>query len=395
MIEGTSGDDVILALGGNDAIEGRGGNDTIVGGPGRDRISGGPGDDRIVGGPGPDAIRGDAGADTIYVVDDQADARIDGGGGRDRVFLDRADLRSRISAELVSTVLAGSIAISDKGAIWTMDVDGGGRKRLTLKKVLPGVVDSNPKWSPDGTRIAFQRTTNPTSNQWKSDIWVVNWDGSGLTNVTASPAYREQSPAWAPDGSRIAFYVEESAGSDEWLAHRALAPAGQLWSVTGRNDFEDVEWRADGTYLYGGTCTGASGFLVRGAPWTTSAPTGFEKIPGAAVTDPGAELCDSELSALQTAPFTLLFARHRRGYPQGANTSIIRRKVDGSPPADPGTPIVVPPITFGGDDKGGTLPDWNGAGTGFAFVGPGGIWRAAADGFPRAFLGAGSQPDWR
>jgi hypothetical protein len=295
----------------------------------------------------------------------------------------------------VLLVLGGSIAFSYQNAIWTMDVDGGNRKRLTLKKVVPGIVDSDPKWSPDGTRIAFQRTTNATENQWRSDIWVVNWDGSGLTNVTASPAYREQSPAWSPDGSRIAFYVEESSGSDEWLAHRALAPDSPQWSVTGRNDFEDVEWRADGTYLYAGTCTGATGYLVRAAPWTNSAPTGFDKVPGAAVTDPGPERCDSELSALQTSPFTLLFARQKRGYPAGTSTSVIVRKVDGGSPGSAGTPIVVPPITFGGTDNGGTLPDWNGAGTGITFAGPAGIWRAAADGFPRTFLGAGTEPDWR
>lgn len=395
VIEGTPGDDVIFGLGGDDAIEGREGNDTIIGGSGRDRIDGGPGDDRIVGGHGRDEIWGDAGDDAIFVVDELPDTSILGGAGRDRVWRDRADPRNRVSGEVVRLVLGGAVAFSDKSAIWTMDVNGTSRKRLTLKKVVPGTVDADPKWSPDGTRIAFQRTTNATENQWRSDIWVVNWDGSGLTNVTASPAYREQSPAWSPDGSRIAFYVEESSGSDEWLAHRALAPGSPLWSVTGRNDFEDVEWRADGTYLYGGTCTGATGYLVRAAPWTTSAPTGFANIPGAAVTDPGDAWCDSELSTAPSDPFTLLFARQQRGFPSGTGTSVIRRKVDGSPTASPGEPVVVPPITFGGTDNGGTMPDWNAAGTGFVFVAAGAVWRAAANGFPRKTLGRGSQPDWR
>lgn len=393
-LSGTPGPDVILGLGGNDAIEGLGGDDVIVGGPGRDRIDGGPGNDRLIGGAGRDSLWGDTGNDTISVVDDEADTSVQGGPGRDRITRDRADRRNRISGEIVRTMLAGAIAFSSQGAIWTMDVDGGNRTRLTLEKKLPGVEDSNPRWSPDGTRIAFQRTTTKPGT-WSTDVWVVNWDGTGATNVTSSPAYREQSPAWSPDGSRIAFYVEETGGSDEWLAHRALAPGSPLWSATGRNDFEDVEWRADGKHLYGGTCTGATGYLVRTAPWATTVTTGFDKIPGELETDPGAERCDSELSVAPSAPWTLLFARIDRSFSIGQGTSLIRRRPSGAPTGDPGVPIVVPPVVFGGTDRGGTQPDWNGAGTGFVFVGPGGVWRAAADGFPRKLLGPGSDPDWR
>lgn len=397
VLTGTPGPDVILGLGGNDAIEGLGGDDVIVGGPGNDRIDGGPGNDTLIGGAGSDIVWGDAGNDTISVVDDMPDGRVTGGPGRDRVTRDRLDSRKRISGEIVLAVLSGPIVLANGRSIWTMDLDGGNRKRVTLHKLPPpGVGDTAPKWSPDGTRIAFQRTLSSGTNQWTSDIWVVNWDGSGATNVTASPAYREHSPAWSPDGSRIAFFVEESTGSDEWLAHRALAPGSPMWNATGRSDFEDVEWRADGTYLYGGTCTAATGRIVRASPWTTSAPTGSVKIPGGPVTDPGTEHCDGELSLGPSAPFDILFARLHRGYAQpGTGKRVIRRKVDGGAPEAPGEAVVVPPLAFGGDDHGGTVPDWNGQGTGFVFVGDTGIWRAAADGFPRKYLGAGRDPDWR
>lgn len=394
-LTGTPGPDVILGLGGNDAIEGLGGDDVIVGGPGRDRIDGGPGNDRLIGGPGADSIWGDSGDDTISVVDDAPDTSVQGGAGRDRIMHDRVDRRNRISGEVVRLVLGGPIAFVDGVAIFTMDVDGGNRRRLTLKKLVPGVTDSHPAWSPDGTRIAFQRTTN-AGGTWRSDIWVVNWDGTGATNVTSSPAFREQAPAWSPDGSRLAFSVEESAGSDEWLAHIALTPGSAMSSVTGRNDFEDVEWRADGTYLYGGTCTGATGRIVRRSPWAPAKTTGFDAIPGEPVTEPGAEHCDSSLTLRPTAPFDVLFARYHRGSSQpGTKKYVIRMKAGGAPAAAAGDPIVVPPLAFGGDDHGGRRPAWNGAGTGFVFTGDTGVWRAAAEGFPRKYLGSGHDPDWR
>ena len=41
----------------------------------------------------------------------------------------------------------------------------------------------DPDWSPDGTRIAFESYLDG-----KSEVYVVNSDGSGLTRLTKSPA---------------------------------------------------------------------------------------------------------------------------------------------------------------------------------------------------------------
>ena len=63
--------------------------------------------------------------------------------------------------------------------------------------------DSRPVWSPDGTKIAFQRA----AVMGQTDIWVMNADGSNPVNLTntLNQTESEQSPAWSPDGSRIAF----------------------------------------------------------------------------------------------------------------------------------------------------------------------------------------------
>ena len=50
-------------------------------------------------------------------------------------------------------------------------------------------------WSPDGDRLAIQGDR---------DIFVVNADGSDLTNISSHPA-RDRSPSWSPDGQWIAF----------------------------------------------------------------------------------------------------------------------------------------------------------------------------------------------
>jgi uncharacterized repeat protein (TIGR02543 family) len=72
--------------------------------------------------------------------------------------------------------------------------------------------DENPDWSPDGAQIAFDSslaTNQPT-------IHVMNADGSGITQISATPCCdRDFQPAWSPDGQRIAF-VSTRDGDGEY-----------------------------------------------------------------------------------------------------------------------------------------------------------------------------------
>jgi len=104
-----------------------------------------------------------------------------------------------------------SPALSEDGAriayydenyqIWTVTVDGSGRRQLTS-----GNFDLNPSWSPDGTKIAFRRSTIIDGSS-HSDIWVMNSDGSHqmpLTDALGTGGNYDR-PAWSPDGARIAM----------------------------------------------------------------------------------------------------------------------------------------------------------------------------------------------
>lgn len=66
--------------------------------------------------------------------------------------------------------------------------------------------DEYPKWSPDGKRIAF--TANPKGNY---DLFIMDADGSSITQVTASPR-DEIEHAWYPDGKKIVFTEQVKRG---------------------------------------------------------------------------------------------------------------------------------------------------------------------------------------
>ena len=57
--------------------------------------------------------------------------------------------------------------------------------------------EHEPRWSPDGTRIAF---TGPSADRDVAQIWVVGADGQGLEQLTDRSG-GAVSPAWSPGAS--------------------------------------------------------------------------------------------------------------------------------------------------------------------------------------------------
>ena len=108
-----------------------------------------------------------------------------------------------------------TIAFTLLGDIYTLPITGG-----TPKRISEGLSwDVQPRFSPDGTRIAF------TSDRGGGDnIWVMNPDGSDKRQVTKEDFRLVNQPSWSPDGRFIAakkhYTTERSAGTGEvWLYH--------------------------------------------------------------------------------------------------------------------------------------------------------------------------------
>jgi TolB protein len=68
-----------------------------------------------------------------------------------------------------------------------------------------------PRWSPDGTRIAFSATTDGNE-----EIYVMNRDGANLRRLTNHPA-ADGAPTWSPSGTQIAFRSDRSGGPEIYV----------------------------------------------------------------------------------------------------------------------------------------------------------------------------------
>jgi hypothetical protein len=119
----------------------------------------------------------------------------------------------------------------------TMNPDGTGQTQLA------SATDADhPTWSPDGTKIAFDREIGVGA----ADIWVINGDGTGLTQLTNDPA-RDSDPTWSPDGTRIAF-TSTRDGNEEIYSMNADG-SDQVRLTNNSIPDRQPDWAPDGSLI--------------------------------------------------------------------------------------------------------------------------------------------------
>jgi Tol biopolymer transport system component len=136
--------------------------------------------------------------------------------------------------------------------IWTMNADGTGQTNITNTPGSNGrLSEEDPAWSPDGTKIAF---VTKDRNGFGPFVYTMNADGSGVTlllgGIFSNATYGQ--PDWSPDGSNL-VYSKETVG--DWHIWRARADGTQETQLTFDPaccvpaDHRDPNWSPDGTEI--------------------------------------------------------------------------------------------------------------------------------------------------
>jgi dipeptidyl aminopeptidase/acylaminoacyl peptidase len=108
---------------------------------------------------------------------------------------------------------------------------------------------SDPQIAPDGRTVAFVVTTlSAEKDEYCSNVWVVPTAGGEPRRFTTGPR-RDTAPRWSPDGTRLAFISEREAGKKGQL-HVMPAAGGEAIRLTDlRHGAGAPAWSPDGRRL--------------------------------------------------------------------------------------------------------------------------------------------------
>jgi len=141
--------------------------------------------------------------------------------------------------------------------LWTIDLpDGTTNAAPEAKRLTEGDAFSvgSFSWSPDGTRIAFSAQKDPDLiSSFSSDIYILTVADKAVKKIVSTPG-PDTNPKWSPDGKKIAY--QTAAGSKYYFytnGRIAVVPAegGTPEVVTAAFDEDPdlIDWGPDGIYF--------------------------------------------------------------------------------------------------------------------------------------------------
>ena len=157
---------------------------------------------------------------------------------------------SRAPGWLVVAALTVILTLSaPTQGLWAQDADAAPRPMTIVDLIeVPSLGDA--RISPDGTRLLFvRRDADWEANGTVGHIWRVDTDGDNLIQTT-NGENGESSPRWSPDGSRIAFLARR--GDDEHTQiHLLHTMGGEANALTAHpTAVSSITWAPDGSGIY-------------------------------------------------------------------------------------------------------------------------------------------------
>jgi dipeptidyl aminopeptidase/acylaminoacyl peptidase len=119
--------------------------------------------------------------------------------------------------------------------------------KLTVNDEFQIQLPIDPQISPDGTKVVYVRQfADPMTDKRYANLWVVNGTGTDHRPLT-SGNHSESVPRWSPDGTRIA-YISTADGKPQiyvrWM------DSGQSARITNLDEAPaDINWSPDGKYI--------------------------------------------------------------------------------------------------------------------------------------------------
>jgi Tol biopolymer transport system component len=144
---------------------------------------------------------------------------------------------------VASTLLLGLLILASIGAA----AQRTGTKPIAFDDFIRVRRVTDLQLSPDGMTIAYVVTVmDKAANRGASDIWVMPARGGEPRRLTSNPA-ADMDPRWSPDGGRIAFISTRSGSPQIWTIDLSGGEAVQLTRLS--TGASGVAWSPKGTHL--------------------------------------------------------------------------------------------------------------------------------------------------
>ena len=157
----------------------------------------------------------------------------------EQVTVNTAENLAAISASAAGPLVyrTGSPVGGQRQLVW---FDRSGKEVGKAGDPDPGF--GGPAISPDGSRVAVQRTVNGNTDVWLLDL------GRGLLTRFTFDVAADLFPLWSPDGSHVAFTSNRNGTFDLYQKPATGAGAEELL-VTGADAKVPMDWSLDGKFL--------------------------------------------------------------------------------------------------------------------------------------------------
>lgn len=101
-------------------------------------------------------------------------------------------------------------------------------EQKTDERITDGHGACRPDWSPDGKKLAYVSEENSE----KSNIWIMNPDGSERWNLTEDSLNYNYYPAWSPDGQYLVYAKSPEKERSNWDLYISTADGHQQVQLT-------------------------------------------------------------------------------------------------------------------------------------------------------------------
>lgn len=151
---------------------------------------------------------------------------------------------------LVATLVASALAFAAAGPGATPLAAQSAPRNMTVIDLLDMPTLGSPELSPDGKQIVFTRSESDwDANRTISHVWRVDADGTNAIQLTRGE-HGESGPRWSPDGTRVAFLADRAEDQPRqiWILRNTGGEAEVLTKHA--TSVGDIQWSPDGAWIY-------------------------------------------------------------------------------------------------------------------------------------------------